>query len=55
MNAEFVGMCPAHLDGRIRGKGSVSARSSMHTPESLQLGWPPSGVERLTPGEKNKQ
>lgn len=41
-----------HLDGRIQGKGSESARSSRHTLVSLQSGWPRSGAARLTP-EKN--
>lgn len=52
MSTEFVGVCPTHLDGHILDKDSVSARSSMHTPESLQSGWPRSGVEHLTPGKK---
>lgn len=55
VSAEFVGVCPAHLDGRIRGKDSVSAHSSTHTPESLQSGWPRSGGERLTPGKKTNK
>lgn len=43
---------PAHLDGRIQGKDSGSARSSMHTLASLQSGWLRSGAERLTPENK---